>query len=218
MPSDLAQHIAQSPFVSTHEHMKTESEWVDNGPDILQDLFGNYVGADLYVSRGRADSAKRLMDASAPAIVARAAAPHPASRRPASPALPRAESLIDTAILWREFASAAGCRFDVEKKATGAIVFTLAAGGTSLAMPSKLEGTARRSHTLENIRYAQLEHPWQPLTLSLGADNASHPVVYAFWNTRLVGRCRPKHLCLADALAPDFTPRCARHPDHGRQR
>ena len=76
-----------------------------------------------------------------------AASPHtrPASRRPASPALPRAESLIDTAFLWREFASAAGCRFDVEQKALDAIVFTLAAGGMSLAMPSKLEGTARRS-------------------------------------------------------------------------
>ena len=127
---------------------------------------------------------------------ARAAAPHtrPPSIRPARQALPRAESLIDTAFLWREFASAAGCRFDVEQKATGAIVFTLAAGGTSLAMPSKLEGTARRSHTLENIRRAQLEAPWQPLTLSLGAGDASHPVVYALWNTRLVGHCRPKHL------------------------
>ncbi len=78
---------------------------------------------------------------------ARAAAPHtrPPSRRPARQALPRAESLIDTAFLWREFASAAGCRFYVEQKALDAIVFTLAAGGTSLAMPSKLEGTARRS-------------------------------------------------------------------------
>ncbi len=135
-------------------------------------------------------------DHSAPAIVAGAAAPHtrPPSRRPARQALPRAESLIDTAFLWREFAAAAGCRFDIEQKATGAIVFTLAAGGTSLAMPSKLEGTARRSHTLENIRRAQLEAPWQPLTLSLGADDASHPAVYALWNTRLVGHCRPKHL------------------------
>ena len=135
-------------------------------------------------------------DNSAPAIVAGAAAPHtrPPSRRPARQALPRAESLIDTAFLWREFAYTTGCRFDVEQKATGAIVFTLAAGGTSLAMPSKLEGTARRSHTLENIRYAQLQHPWQPLTLSLGTDDASHPLVYALWNTRLVGHCRPKHL------------------------
>ncbi len=86
-------------------------------------------------------------DDSAPAIVAGAAAPHtrPPSRRPARQALPRAESLIDTAFLWREFAYTTGCRFDVEQKALDAIVFTLAAGGMSLAMPSKLEGTARRS-------------------------------------------------------------------------
>ncbi len=85
-------------------------------------------------------------DDSAPAIVAGAAAPHtrPPSRRPARQALPRTESLIDTAFLWREFA-AAGCRFDVEQKALDAIVFTLAAGSRSLAMLSKLEGTARRS-------------------------------------------------------------------------
>ncbi len=142
-------------------------------------------------------------DDSAPAIVAEAAAPHtrPPSIQPARQALPRyrrltdgGESLIDTAFLWREFAYETRCRFDVEQKALDAIVFTLAASGTSLAMPSKLEGTARRSHTLENIRRAQLEAPWQPLTLSLGADDASHPAVYALWNTRLVGHCRPKHL------------------------
>ena len=81
------------------------------------------------------------------AIVAEAAAPHtrPPSIRPARHPRTRAESLIDTAFLWREFAAATGCRFDVEQKALDAIVFTLAAGGTSLAMPSKLEGTARRS-------------------------------------------------------------------------
>ncbi len=129
------------------------------------------------------------------AIVAEAAAPHtrPPSIQPARQALPRAESLIDTAFLWREFTSAAGCRFDVEQKALDAIVFTLAAGGTSLAMPSKLEGTARRSHTLENIRRAQLEAPWQPLTLSLSREDGQD-VLLACWNTRLVGHCRPKHL------------------------
>ncbi len=148
-------------------------------------------------------------DHSAPAIVAGAAAPHTRPPSIAPPSLPRrvgdrsgrdarhprtrAESLIDTAFLWREFASAAGCRFDVEQKATGAIVFTLAAGGTSLAMPSKLEGTARRSHTLEHIRRAQLEAPWQPLTLSLSREDGQHAVL-ACWNTRLVGHCRPKHL------------------------
>jgi hypothetical protein len=134
-------------------------------------------------------------DGSAPAIVTRAAAPHtrPPSPRDARHPRTRAESLIDTAFLWREFAYTTGCRFDVEQKATGAIVFTLAAGGTSLAMPSKLEGTARRSRMLENIRRSQLEAPWQPLTLSLSREDGQD-VVLACWNTRLVGRCRPKHL------------------------
>ena len=134
-------------------------------------------------------------DGSAPAIVAGAAAPHtrPPSRRPARQALPRAESLIDTAFLWREFASAIGCRFDVEQKATGAIVFTLAVGGTSLAIPSKLEGTARRADLLLHVRRAGLRQPWQPLTLSLSREDGQD-VVLACWNTRLIGHCRPKHL------------------------
>ena len=85
------------------------------------------------------------VDDSAPVIVASAAAPHtrPASIRPASPALPRyrltdsRESLIDTALLWHEFALSLRARFDVEQKALDAIVFTVAAGGTSLSIPFK---------------------------------------------------------------------------------
>ncbi|MFB3132863.1 MAG: hypothetical protein ACE10K_10125 [Rhodothermales bacterium] len=145
-------------------------------------------------------------DDSVRAIVARAAAPHtrPASIRPAREALPRyrltdsRESLIDTALLWHEFALSLRARFDVEQKALDALVFTVAAGGTSLAIPSKLEGTARRSHTLENIRRAQLERPWQELTLSLSREDGQHAdtgsaVVLACWNTCLVGFARPKH-------------------------
>ena len=51
-------------LVDTHEHMRRENDWVENGPDILQDLFGNYVPADLRTA-GASDSAmKNLMDPS----------------------------------------------------------------------------------------------------------------------------------------------------------
>ncbi len=121
--------------------------------------------------------------------------PHtrPASIRPASPALPRAESLIDTALLWREFAYTTGCRFDVEKKALDAIVFTMQTGGHTLALPSKLEGTARRADLLLHLRRAGLRQPWQALTLSLSRKDGQD-ALGACWNTRLVGLCRPKHL------------------------
>ena len=41
--TDLAHHIQSIRLVDTHEHMRRENDWVENGPDILQDLFGNYV-------------------------------------------------------------------------------------------------------------------------------------------------------------------------------
>ena len=47
MPTDLALHIENSPLADTHEHLNREQGWVEEGPDILQDLFGNYVPADL---------------------------------------------------------------------------------------------------------------------------------------------------------------------------
>jgi uncharacterized protein len=47
MATDLATHIEQQPLVDTHEHLKKEPDWVKGGPDILQDLFGNYMPADL---------------------------------------------------------------------------------------------------------------------------------------------------------------------------
>ena len=45
--TDLTHHIQSIRLVDTHEHMRRENDWVENGPDILQDLFGNYVPADL---------------------------------------------------------------------------------------------------------------------------------------------------------------------------
>lgn len=104
------------------------------------------------------------------------------------------ESLIDTAFLWRELAYSSGCRFDVEQKALDAILFTLTAGGTTLAIPSKLVGTARRSVSLEALRRAQLREPWPTLTLSLGKDDDGHDAAFAFWRQRLVGYAQPKHL------------------------
>ena len=85
MGTDLALHIDNLQLIDTHEHLRKERDWVEEGPDILQDLFGNYVPADLIVEskslklflgsfRNQAafhedctiDIAKRLIDAMAP--------------------------------------------------------------------------------------------------------------------------------------------------------
>ena len=69
--TDLARHIEETPLVDTHEHLRRESEWLDDGPDILQDLFGNYVAADLHTAGASAEAMRRLVDASDPDIAAR---------------------------------------------------------------------------------------------------------------------------------------------------
>ena len=43
MATQLYSHIQQTPLYDTHEHTNKENQWQDEGPDILQDLFGNYV-------------------------------------------------------------------------------------------------------------------------------------------------------------------------------
>jgi hypothetical protein len=64
MYTDLTHHIQETALVDTHEHLRKEPDWVDEGPDILQDLFGNYVPADLHTAGASPAAMKRLMDAS----------------------------------------------------------------------------------------------------------------------------------------------------------
>ena len=71
MPTDLAHHIETTPLVDTHEHLRKEPDWLEDGPDILQDLFGNYVPADLNTAGASPDAMTRLMDASDPDIAGR---------------------------------------------------------------------------------------------------------------------------------------------------
>ena len=71
MSTDLAHHIQVTPLVDTHEHLDREYVWLEDGPDILQDLFGNYVPADLNTAGASPDAMKRLMDGSDPDIAGR---------------------------------------------------------------------------------------------------------------------------------------------------
>ena len=64
MKTDLSHHIETTTLVDTHEHLRKEPEWVNDGPDILQDLFGNYVPADLHTAGASPAAMKRLMDGS----------------------------------------------------------------------------------------------------------------------------------------------------------
>ncbi len=59
--SDLSLAIAEMRLVDTHEHLQREEAWVHDGPrDVLQDLFTNYVPADL-ISAGASPAAVRAL-------------------------------------------------------------------------------------------------------------------------------------------------------------
>lgn len=69
--SQLAAHIAQTRLIDTHEHLRSEQEFVEDGPDLLQDLFDNYVTADLLVAGASEDTVRRLLDRTDPDLAGR---------------------------------------------------------------------------------------------------------------------------------------------------
>ena len=79
--TDLARHIDETRLIDTHEHLPWESVYLEHPPDLLRDLFDNYVTADLVVAGAPVAAVERLVDASDPDIRARFAAVHPAWER-----------------------------------------------------------------------------------------------------------------------------------------
>lgn len=69
--TDLAQFIQTAPLVDTHEHTFQEAVFVTDGPDVLMDLFHDYIEIDLAIA-GASDAARdRLIDAHDPDIEGR---------------------------------------------------------------------------------------------------------------------------------------------------
>ncbi len=71
MVTNLAHYIQQTPLCDTHEHLEKETAYVENGPDLLQNLFGNYVSADLVVAGASPTAVDALLNPADPDIVAR---------------------------------------------------------------------------------------------------------------------------------------------------
>ncbi|MBM3261843.1 MAG: amidohydrolase family protein [candidate division Zixibacteria bacterium] len=71
MLPELERHIDQTPLMDTHEHLYMEDQWINGGPDVLQDLFENYVQADLVVAGATDADVQFLLDAKNPDLKAR---------------------------------------------------------------------------------------------------------------------------------------------------
>jgi uncharacterized protein len=71
MPTALAHFIQTTPLCDTHEHLRSEQGYVEDGPDLLRHLFGNYIPADLVVAGAAQAAVDRLLDGSDPDIRAR---------------------------------------------------------------------------------------------------------------------------------------------------
>jgi hypothetical protein len=68
MTTELASFIRNAPLSSTHEHLDYESTYTKNPPDILRNLFYNYVPADLVVAGADPAAVEALLDANNPDI------------------------------------------------------------------------------------------------------------------------------------------------------
>ena len=63
MATDLSRHIDSIALIDSHEHLSKENVWIEDGPDIIQDLFGNYVSSDLMAAGATEADLEKLFDA-----------------------------------------------------------------------------------------------------------------------------------------------------------
>ena len=58
----LAEHVQHTWLCDTHEHLRTERVYLEQGPDVLVDLFGNYLSADLISAGASQEAVAALLD------------------------------------------------------------------------------------------------------------------------------------------------------------
>ena len=71
MPTELELHIQTTSLCDSHEHLHGEQEYLTQRPDILQNLFANYVTADLIVAGASQAALDTLLDRTNPDLRAR---------------------------------------------------------------------------------------------------------------------------------------------------
>lgn len=69
--TELESFVSTSPLCDTHEHLRSEERWIREGPDILTDIFGAYLQADLHSAGAAAEALGQLNDSSDPDLLRR---------------------------------------------------------------------------------------------------------------------------------------------------
>lgn len=71
MLKDLYDFIQDTPLIDTHEHLASEDEYVNNGPDVLNTLFSFYPASDLHSAGAPRSAVDSALDFSNPDVEAR---------------------------------------------------------------------------------------------------------------------------------------------------
>ena len=120
------------------------------------------------------------------------------------PRLARLDAIEEGAHSFYRFALRHGVRFDLRQKVQQATQFTMDAGGSAFAIPTKLQGTSRFQPTLAAL--AAIPHTYRKLVASFvpdtreGRTGAFRLALY-FGGDRL-GFIQDKHLGWIEALVP----------------
>lgn len=69
--TQIQEYTATAPLVDTHEHLRSEAEFLERRPDILQALFDHYPSHDLLTAGATSAAVQALTDATNPDIAAR---------------------------------------------------------------------------------------------------------------------------------------------------
>lgn len=79
--SDLYTHIQETPLVDSHEHLASESEYLEAGKDVLCAVFPHYTIADLWAAGASKEALDRLQDSKNPDVEGRFEGVHEAWER-----------------------------------------------------------------------------------------------------------------------------------------
>ena len=120
------------------------------------------------------------------------------------PRLARLEAIEEGAASFYEFARMAGARFDLTQKVSDAVDFSADNGGSTFALPTKLQGTSKFQPTLAAL--GAIPHKYRKLVARFVPDTregrtGAYRLAFYFGGDRL-GFLQDKHAGWMEAMIP----------------